>query len=398
MATDSWMDHMFGRRGSRCSFSPRPRTGSLAGRRLLVLLVVLNPLAMAAAEPPSVGTPKGMTWIPGGAFTMGGVGPEARSDEFPSHVVRVDGFFVGTREVTNADYQRFVDATGYRTVAERAVDWEELKQQVPPGTPKPAEQLLQPGSLVFTPPDRPVSIDDFSQWWTWTTGADWKHPEGPDSSIQTRLDHPVVQVAWEDAVAYCDWKGGQLPTEAEWEFAARGGVNGKPFVWGDEQIDPTRANTWNGRFPDRNDVTDGHARTAPVGTYPPNGYGLFDMAGNVWEWCSDLYRPDEYERRVRSLPEGAVVTNPTGPSLAADPRNPNPPSSRSQRGGSFLCHPSYCSSYRPSARMATTPDSAASHVGFRIVMTQAQAAAVTTSTPVKTGEGDEDERIVPEHD
>ena len=375
---------MSGMRGSRCSIALQPRAALIAGRRFLVSFAVLNSFVMAAAEPPPVETPKGMTWIPGGAFTMGGVGPEARSDEFPRHVVRVDGFFFGIHEVTNADYQRFIEATGYRTVAERAIDWEQLKQQVPPGTPKPAEELLKPGSLVFTPPDRPVSIDDFSQWWTWTTGADWKHPEGPGSSIQTRLDHPVVQVAWEDAVAYCDWKGGRLPTEAEWEFAARGGADGKPFVWGDEQIDPT----WNGRFPDRNDVEDGHARTAPVGTYPANGYGLFDMAGNVWEWCSDLYRPDEYERRVRSLPEGVVATNPTGPLPAADPRTPNPPSSRSQRGGSFLCHPSYCSSYRPSARMATTPDSAASHVGFRIVMTTGQASAVLVAKPITAGESE----------
>ena len=389
---------MLGHHGSKVL--SHARVVRLVGGPATVLAVFLAASAVAvgaAAAPPS-DPPVDMTWIPGGSFTMGGVGPEARPDEFPRHLVRVDGFFIGTHEVTNADFKRFVDATGYRTVAERAVDWEELKKQVAPGTPKPPDRLLQPGSLVFTPPDRPVSIDDFSQWWSWTTGADWRHPEGPGSSIEARPDHPVVQVAWEDAAAYCDWKGGRLPTEAEWERAARGGLEEKPFVWGDAQVDPTRANTWNGRFPDRNDATDGHAGTSPVGTYPPNGFGLFDMPGNVWEWCSDLYRPDEYERRVESSPEGEVVVNPAGPRRAIDHRNPHAPTSRVQRGGSFLCHPSYCSSYRPSARMATTPDSAASHVGFRIVMTPAQAATITTSTPVKTGDGDEAERIAPHRD
>ncbi len=345
-----------------------------------------GPRAAAQAEPtaPASATsvvrstapaaPEGMTWIAGGEFLMGGVGPEAREDEFPQHRVRVDGFFIGTHEVTNAEFAAFVEATGYRTVAERAIDWEELKKQVPPGTPKPPDEMLQPGSLVFTPTDRPVPLDDFSRWWTWTTGADWRHPEGPESSIDDRLNHPVVQVAWEDAVAYCDWIGGRLPTEAEWEFAARGGLDGKAFVWGDEQIDPTRANAWDGRFPDRNDQVDGFVRTAPVGSFPPNGHGLFDMAGNVWEWCADLYRPDEYRRRTEGLAEGEVIANPTGPAASIDPRNPHAPTSRVQRGGSFLCNPSYCSSYRPSARMATTPDSAASHVGFRVVMTRNQAA------------------------
>lgn len=337
--------------------------------------------ASAAGDEPPVQAPEGMIWIPGGAFVMGGVGPEARRDELPRHRVRVDGFFVGEHEVTNADFERFVDATGYRTIAERAVDWEALREQVPPGTPRPSDALLQPGSLVFTPPNRLVPLDDVSQWWTWTNGADWRHPEGPHSSIVGRMNHPVVHVAWDDAVAYCDWIGGRLPTEAEWEFAARGGIGGKPFIWGDAPIDATRANVWNGRFPDRNDATDGHARTAPVGSYPGNGYGVHDMAGNVWEWCGDLYRPDEYRRRAGSSPLETVLENPTGPKEGVDPRNPHAAVSRVQRGGSFLCHPSYCSSYRPSARMATTPDSAASHVGFRVVMTPRQARARSPHPP-----------------
>ncbi len=366
----------------------------------LPMTAVAQVVPAAAPSTPSTASrvPAGMTWIDGGEFQMGGVGPEAREDEFPQHRVRVDGFFIGTHEVTNAEFAAFVKATGYRTVAERAIDWEELKKQVPPGTPKPPDEMLQPGSLVFTPTDRPVPLDDFSQWWTWTTGADWRHPEGPASSIDDRLNHPVVQVAWEDAVAYCDWIGGRLPTEAEWEFAARGGLDGKAFIWGDEQIDPTRANAWDGRFPDRNDQVDGYVRTAPVGSFPPNGHGLFDMAGNVWEWCADLYRPDEYRRRTEGLAEGEVIANPTGPAASIDPRNPHAPTSRVQRGGSFLCNPSYCSSYRPSARMATTPDSAASHVGFRVVMTKDQAAtanakananeAATSPTPPTEREAD----------
>ena len=352
-----------------------------------VAIVVLGTFvsigANVSGEPP-VEPPAGMTWIPGGTYTMGGVGPEARPDEFPRHRVRIDGFYLGLREVTNAEFKRFVDATGYRTVAERPVDWEELRKQLPPDTPKPPDEVLQPGSLVFKPTDRPVPLDDVSAWWAWTSGADWRHPEGPGSTIQGRMDHPVVQVAWEDAVAYCEWAGGRLPFEAEWEFAARGGVEGKPFVWGDAPIDAARANTWTGRFPDRNDATDGHVRTAPVGSYPPNGFGLHDMAGNVWEWCGDQYRSDEYRRRLESRNGDAVIENPMGPKATIDPRNPHAPVSRVQRGGSFLCHPSYCSSYRPSARMATTPDSAGSHVGFRIVMSPDQVRTRKSTPPSKS--------------
>jgi sulfatase modifying factor 1 len=345
---------------------------------MMSLLPILNALAaiscLSVATPRNTGVPPvpDLVAIPGGEFMMGGIGPEARPDEFPRHRVRVDAFGIGRREVTNAEYAAFVAATGYRTIAERPVEWAELKKQLPPDTPKPSDELLQPGSLVFTGTDRPVSMDDFSQWWAWTRGADWRHPEGPGSSIEDRMDHPVVHVAFEDAIAYCDWVGGRLPTESEWEFAARGGLENQPFIWGDAQIDETRANTWNGRFPDLNTLADGYARTAPVGRFPPNGYGLLDMGGNVWEWCADRYRADEYRRRVEDVGPDGVVVNPTGPADARDPRNPFSPVSRVQRGGSFLCNPSYCSSYRPSARMATTPDSGASHVGFRVAMTTEQ--------------------------
>ncbi|MCP4067066.1 MAG: formylglycine-generating enzyme family protein [Phycisphaeraceae bacterium] len=338
------------------------------------LNVMMAMACLSVSPPPEAVVPPApdLVEISGGEFTMGGIGPEARPDEFPRHRVRVDSFGLGRREVTNAEYAAFVAATGYRTVAERPVDWEDLKKQVPPGTPQPPDELLQPGSLVFTGTDRPVSMDDFSQWWSWTRGADWRHPEGPDSSIEDRMDHPVVHVAFEDAVAYCDWIGGRLPTESEWEFAARGGLADQPFIWGEAQIDETRANTWNGRFPDRNTAADGYVRTAPVGRYPANGYGLLDMGGNVWEWCGDRYRADEYRRRVEEVGPDGVVVNPAGPADTRDPRNPFSPVSRVQRGGSFLCNPSYCSSYRPSARMATTPDSGASHVGFRVAMTMEQ--------------------------
>lgn len=262
-------------------------------RASLALFVTLcaATIAVADAHAPTAPEPPrpGMVWIPGGEFLMGSVDPLARNDEAPIHRVRVDGFWMDATEITNTQYAAFVEATGYITVAERPVDWEEIRKQVPPGTPKPPDEMLQPGSLVFTPPDHPVDLERFDLWWTWTTGASWQHPEGPGSSIADRMDHPVVQIAYEDAVAYATWAGGRLPTEAEWEFAARGGLEGKVNVWGDEPVDPTRCNTWQGHFPDTNTAADGYERTAPVKSYPPNGYGLYDMAGNVWEWCLTDY-------------------------------------------------------------------------------------------------------------
>jgi formylglycine-generating enzyme len=308
-----------------------------------------------------------MVWIPGGEFSMGSDAAEARPDERPEHRVRVHGFWMDATEVTNAQFAKFVAATGYRTIAERPVDWEQLKKQCPPGTPKPPEEQLKPGSLVFTPPGHPVDLDDPSQWWTWTHGADWRHPEGPASSIDGKDDLPVVQVAWGDAMAYATWAGKRLPTEAEWEFAARGGLDAKHYVWGDDPLDAKRCNVWQGHFPDRNTAEDGFARAAPVGRFAPNGYGLYDMAGNVWEWCSDLYREDTYNQRAMRAGGFAPVDNPQGPATAHDPRNPYATDVRVQRGGSFLCNPAYCSSYRPSARMSCAPDTGAQHVGFRCV-------------------------------
>ncbi len=311
-----------------------------------------------------------MVWIPGGEFTMGGDDPLSRADERPKHRVRVDGFWMDVTEVTNAQFAEFVDATGYVTVAERPVDWEELKKQVEPGTPKPPDEMLAPGSLVFTPPDHAVDLGDIFAWWSWVSGANWRHPEGPESSIEGRERFPVVHIAYEDAVAYCAWAGKRLPTEAEWEFAARGGLEGKVNCWGDEPIDGARANTWQGSFPSVNTKEDGFLRAAPVNSFPANGYGLYDMAGNVWEWCSDLYRPDAYALRVEEMGPEGVAVNPAGPEKSFDPRNPLSPESRVHRGGSFLCNDAYCASYRPSARMACPTDTGLQHLGFRCVLTE----------------------------
>ena len=336
--------------------------------RVSALLLVTCFAAIALADAPK--QPDGMAWIPGGEFVMGSTDPLSRVDEAPKHRVRVDGFWMDVTEVTNAQFRAFVDATGYKTVAERMVDWDELKLQLPPGTPKPDDDALQPGSLVFFSPDHPVQVADYLQWWRWTRGADWRHPTGPDSSIVGRDDDPVVHIAFEDALAYCKWAGKRLPTESEWEFAARGGLSEKVNVWGDEPVDETRANIWQGMFPYENTAADGFAFVSPVKHFPPNGYGLYGMAGNVWEWCSDLYRPDEYARRVKAAGQSGVTVNPKGPPRSFDPRNPRALESRVHRGGSFLCHDSYCASYRPSARMASPPDTSSQNVGFRCVMTQ----------------------------
>jgi sulfatase modifying factor 1 len=309
-------------------------------------------------------SPPGMAWVPGGEFTMGTDDPGAAPAERPARRVRVDGFWIDGTEVTNAAFRRFVEGTGYTTTAERPVDWDQLKQELPPGTPRPPDGRLAPGSLVFTPPDRPVPLDDHAAWWRWVPGVSWRHPEGPGSSIEGKDDHPVVHVSWDDAWAYATWAGKRLPTEAEWELAARGGLKGRKFAWGDvlQPGDRPLANTWQGQFPDQNTGADGFPRTAPVRSFPPNGYGLHDMIGNVWEWCSDWYRPDAY--RLTAGPGGAVTVNPSGPAAAFDPNEPHQPK-RVTRGGSFLCSPDYCSNYRPAARRGTAVDSGMSNLGFR---------------------------------
>ncbi len=291
--------------------------------------------------------PRGMIWVPGGEFVMGTDSETAWPDERPAHRVRVNGFWMDEHEVTNAEFQVFVKATGYITTAERAPTAEEILRQSPPGTPAPAPELLVPGSLVFTPTAGPVPLDDYSQWWKWTPGASWKHPQGPDSTIEAKDSYPVVHVSWDDAAAYARWAGKRLPTEAEWERAARGGLEGKPYIWGDQAPSDTAifANIWQGEFPNRNSSRDGFAGVAPVKSFAPNGYGLYDMAGNVWEWCADWYQRDLYRSRAGH----GVVVNPAGPERSSDPANPFTPE-RLQRGGSFLCNDNYCSRYRPSAR------------------------------------------------
>lgn len=320
--------------------------------------VVVTPLVKPAIMPST----DEMVWIEGGEFWMGSNDDAAWDDEKPAHRVRVDGFWIDTTEVTNAEFQAFVTATRYVTTAERAPTVEEILAQSPPGAPAPPAELLVPGSLVFTPPDHSVPLNDVSQWWTWTRGANRQHPEGPASDLTGREQHPVVHVSWDDATAFAKWAGKRLPTEAEWEFAARGGLDRVPYVWGKEppSADEPQANLWTGTFPHQNTAKDGFVRTAPVKTFPPNGYGLYDMAGNVWEWCDDWYVRDFYMKRSQT----DVTINPVGPARSHDPQRPFQ-SQRSQRGGSFLCNDSYCSRYRPSARRGCSPDTGMSHVGFR---------------------------------
>jgi formylglycine-generating enzyme required for sulfatase activity len=308
-----------------------------------------------------------MVWIPGGIYDMGASDSDrmALSHEKPKHTVKVDGFYMDETEVTNAQFSRFIQATNYITTAERPVDWELIKQQLPPGTPKPHDSLLLPGSLLFKKTKESVpNLYDFSQWWRWTNGANWKQPEGKGSSIDGKDNHPVVHVSYEDAMAYCHWAGRRLPTEAEWEFAARGGKRDKIYFWGDltDKLS-SYVNSWEGEFPVDNTQADGFEKSAPVKTYPPNGYGLYEISGNVWEWTSDWYSSQYYQY----CKENSITNNPKGPNEAFNPNNPYI-DERVIRGGSFLCNASYCASYRVSSRMATDPSTSLEHLGFRTVM------------------------------
>jgi formylglycine-generating enzyme len=292
-----------------------------------------------------------MVWVPAGDFLMGS--NDHYPEEAPAHRVRVDGFWIDRFAVTNDQFAAFVAATGHVTVAERAPD--------PALYPDADPALMVPASVVFTPPSHPVSLRDHMAWWSLVPGADWRHPRGPGSDLAALGDHPVVHVAWADAVAYAAWAGKATPTEAEWEYAARGGGRGTEYAWGDE-LTPGgvhMANVWQGEFPVRNLVADGYEWTAPVGSFPANGYGAFDMIGNIWEWTSDWFAP-----YARSMPaccgpgRAAEVTN------AAGGRIPR----RVTKGGSYLCAPNYCRRYRPAARMPQEIDTATCHLGFRCVL------------------------------
>ncbi|MGQ0764282.1 MAG: formylglycine-generating enzyme family protein, partial [Gemmatimonadota bacterium] len=283
--------------------------------------------------------------------------------EGPVHRVRVDGFFMDIHAVTNERFAEFVAATGYRTLAERRVDPVALKAKLPPGAADPDPELLEPGSLVFSPVTGPVDLREVSRWWRWVKGADWRHPEGPGSSIEERGRHPVVQVAWEDAAAFANWAGGRLPTEAEWEYAARAGIEGAEHTWGHDRYDAQhpQAHIYAGMFPSHS------AEPKPVGSYPPNAFGLFDMSGNVWQWTLDWYAADTYARDD----DPGTATNPVGPLSGSDPRT-GVEAMRVIRGGSFLCSDTYCRGYRVSARGTGAPDTGMSHIGFRLVMTREQ--------------------------
>jgi formylglycine-generating enzyme required for sulfatase activity len=309
--------------------------------------------------------PAGMVWVPGGEFSMGAEDPrrlphgghEPMEDARPIHRVYVDGFWMDATEVTNEEFEKFVGATGYVTVAERTPSAEEF-----PGAPK---ENLVAGSVVFTPPDSPVPLDNLYRWWSYVPGVSWRRPAGPESDLKEREDYPVVHVAYEDAVAYAAWAGKRLPTEAEWEFAARGGLAGRVYAWGDELNPDGRwmANTHQGRFPHEDQAADGFQGISPVAQFPANGYGLFDMSGNVWEWVSDWYRPDAFERLAAAV---GVARNPQGPDTSFDPAEPTE-KKKVHRGGSFLCTDQYCSRYMIGTRGKGEISTGSGHLGFRCV-------------------------------
>jgi formylglycine-generating enzyme len=306
---------------------------------------------MAATQPRDA-PHKGMAWVLGGTFLMGS--DDFYPEERPVHQVTVDGFWIDTHPVTNAEFRRFVKATGYRTVAELAPDAADYPDADP--------ALLVPGALVFQPTAGPVDLRDWRNWWAWVPGADWRHPEGPRSTLHGRDRHPVVQVAYADAAAYAAWAGKALPSEPQWEYAARGGLDGATFAWGDEFAPRGRmlANTWQGEFPWQNLLLDRYASTSPVGTFPPNGYGLVDMTGNVWEWTSDYFTPHHQQaERPCCVPRNPRVTSPV---LA------EPIPRRVIKGGSHLCAPNYCLRYRPAARQGEAVDTATGHIGFRCIL------------------------------
>ena len=314
-----------------------------------------TPTIASHQAPPDAKSRPGMVWIPGGEFSMGSDNhqfPDAR----PWHRVRLSGFWIAKTTVTNDEFARFVNATHYVMVAERKPSQKDFPDAPP--------ENLVPGSLVFTPPEHPVELNDDSQWWRYVPGANWRHPDGPRSSIDGKGDYPVVQMAFEDAQAYAKWAGKRLPTEAEFEFAERGGLSCKPYAWGSEFTPNGKAmaNTFHGHFPDASTAPHNHPTTMPVASYYPNGFGLYDMSGNVWEWTSDWFRSDYYKQLAAA---GGVAIDPKGPGNSWDVNEPGV-KKRSVRGGSFLCTDQFCSRYEVGGRGQTEQSSSANHIGFRV--------------------------------
>ena len=308
----------------------------------------------------------GMVFIKGGRFKMGGDNEQSREDEFPKVETSVGDFWMDETEVTNAQYAAFVKATNWVTVAERSVDLAEIMAQLPEGATPPPKEALEPFALVFKTPES-ANAQYVNQWWDMVKGANWKQPQGAATTTNGQQNYPAVQISWYDAMAYCKWAGKRLPTEAEWEYASRGGASEHIYPWGNEPIETgeAKANFWQGQFPYKNEVTDGFERLAPVKSFAPNAYGLYDMAGNVWEWCSDWFHQNYYAHRQKNI----LINNPEGPGNSYDPNNPAT-WQKVVRGGSFLCNDSYCSGYRVAARMKSSPDTGLEHTGFRCVLSE----------------------------
>ncbi|MDX1900743.1 MAG: formylglycine-generating enzyme family protein [Gammaproteobacteria bacterium] len=313
--------------------------------------------------------PDGMVFIPGGTFMMGSNTRLAKPNEKPAHIVYVDSFWIDQTDVTNAQFAAFVKATGYVTTAEKIPDWETIKVQLFPGVPKPSKNKLVPGAMVFVGTKQSVPLDDATQWWRFIPGANWRHPNGPNSSIQGKENYPVVQVSYYDALAYAKWIGKRLPTEAEWEYAARGGIEQANYTWGDEFKPQGKrmANTFNGtEFPVVTPTNKMNITTSAVKSYPPNNYKLYDMSGNVWQWVADWYRADAFVKEAQS----SQTMNPKGPADSFDPSDRSKPANAPERvirGGSFLCDENFCMGYRTSSRRGNDPYNPMSHIGFRLV-------------------------------
>lgn len=317
----------------------------------------------------SIKNPKGMVWVESKVFLQGVKEGDkfAMHREIPAHDVKTDGFYIDETEVTNSQFKKFINATGYITIAERIINWENMKKKLPPNIPKPHDSLLQPGSLVFNKDLNAIAnMANYGQWWTWKIGANWRHPEGPNSTIKEKNNFPVVHIALEDALAYCKWANRRLPTEAEWEAAAQGSNKNTIYTWGNNPEKLTsNANTWQGVFPTTNNAKDGYSFIAPVKSYPPNSIGLYDMIGNVWELTNDLFSPNYY----KELDTSNIIINPQGAKKSYSPNNPYQ-EENVMKGGSFLCHASYCASFRISAKMGVAQDSGSDHMGFRTVVTK----------------------------